>query len=247
MELEGKVAFVTGGSSGIGAAVCEALARAGADVALTSFGPRAEPGAVLQAVRAAGRRSWAADVDVADFARAEPTVRSAKAALGRLDIAVLNAGINIDATLLKMSEQDFDRVIAVNLKGTFNYLRAAGLVLKEQGGGAIVAVASVNALRGKVGQANYAAAKAGVVALVRTAALEFARFGVRVNAVAPGLTETPMTRDMPIEARERAVAAIPAGRPASPAEVAEAVLFLASPRAAMVTGETLRVDGGTLA
>jgi 3-oxoacyl-[acyl-carrier protein] reductase len=245
-EFKGKAAFVTGGSSGIGAAVCRAFAREGADVGLTSFGARADPKAVIASIEKAGKRAWAREVEVGDFAGAESTLRAARGALGRLDVVVCNAGINLDHTILKMSEDEFDRVVQVNLKGVFNYLRAAGLLFKEAGAGAVVAVASVNGLRGKAGQANYAASKAGVISLVRTAAIEFARFGVRVNAVAPGFTETPMTDGLPAEVEERAVAATPLGRKVAAEEVAEAVLFLASPRAAMITGEVLRVDGGML-
>ena len=245
-EFTGKAAFVTGGSSGIGAAICRAFALEGADVGFTAFGPRASPEGVLADISRAGARGWAREVDVSNFAAAEETLRAARDAFGRLDTVVCNAGISLDRTILKMGEEDFDRVIQVNLKGTFNYLRAAGALFKQAGAGSIVAIASVNGLRGKPGQANYAASKAGVISLVRTAALEFARFGVRVNAVAPGFTETPMTSELPAKLQEEAVARTPLGRTVKPDEVAQAVLFLASSRAAMVTGEVLRVDGGML-
>lgn len=246
-HFEGKSALVTGGSSGIGAAVCRAFAREGADVAFTFYGPTGDAAAVVADVEAAGRRALAIESDTSDFKAAEGVVQRVVRELGGLDTVVCSAGITMDRSFLKITEEEFDRVIAVNLKGTFNYVRAAGLAFKESGvAGSIVTVASVNAMRARFGQPNYAASKAGVVALTRNAALEYARLGVRVNSVAPGFVDTPMTEKLSPEIRERALRETRLGRAVKPEEVAAVILFLASERASMVTGEVVRVDGGML-
>ncbi len=246
-ELEGKSALVTGGSSGIGAAVCRVFAREGADVAFTYFGPVGDAEAVAGDVRSARRRPLAVESDASSFSGAEEVVRRVVREHGGLDTVVCSAGITMDRSFLKITEEEFDRVVAVNLKGTFNFVRAAGLAFKESGvPGTIVTVASVNAVRARFGQPNYAASKAGVVALTRNAALEYARMGVRVNSVAPGFVDTPMTEKLSPEIRERALRETRLGRAVKPEEVAEVILFLASPRSSMVTGEVVRVDGGML-
>ncbi len=241
LGLTGKVALVTGGGRGIGAAIAEALAREGCEVALVDLGDCA---AAAEACRRHGRRALAIEADVCDWNGAEKVVARVAQELGRLDALVCCAGITRDNVSWKMTEEDFDRVLAVNLKGTFTYARAAGKLFKEQKSGRIVAIASINGLRGKFGQANYAAAKAGDIAIAKTLAKELGRYGVTVNVVAPGLVETEMTRKLPAEAFQAAVAETLLGRPASPADVADAVVFLCSERARHVTGEVLKVDGG---
>jgi 3-oxoacyl-[acyl-carrier protein] reductase len=243
LGLGGRAALVTGGGSGIGAAVARELAVEGCDVAVVDRdGAAAE--AVARELSARGRRGLARTADVADFALAERVVREVAGELGRLDILVCAAGITDDAVSWKMDEAQWDRVLDVNLKGCFNYARAAGAVMRERGAGRIVAIASINGLRGKFGQANYAASKGGLVALCKTLARELGKHGVTVNAVAPGMVETPLTATLPTGVVEKAVAETLTGRLVEPADCAAAVAFLCSDRARRMTGQVLRVDSG---
>jgi 3-oxoacyl-[acyl-carrier protein] reductase len=241
LGLSGRVALVTGGARGIGAAIALGLSREGCDVGLVDL---ADGGAVAAECRALGRRVELFGADVSDWAAAERIVLQVRDRFGRLDALVCCAGITRDAVSWKMAEADWDAVLAVDLKGTFTYCRAAGRLFKEQRGGRIVVIASINGLRGKFGQAAYAAAKAGGIAVTKTLAKELGRYGVTANAVAPGLVETDMTRRMPKEAFDAAVAETLLGRPADPADVADLVVFLCSDRARHITGEVIKVDGG---
>ena len=240
LGLEGRAALVTGGASGIGAAVGLALAREGCDVALVDR----EAGGPVGAIEAMGRRAHAIRADVRDCAGAARVVEAARAGLGRLDILVCSAGITADAPVWKMTEAQWDDVIAVNLKGVWNYNRAVAGTLREQRGGRIVNIASINGLRGKFGQANYAASKAGVIALSKTLARELGKYDVNVNVVAPGLVATPMTRNLPAEVIEAATKESALGRVCTPELCAEVVVFLCSEQARHITGAVLRVDGG---
>lgn len=226
LGLAGRTALVTGGASGIGAATALRLAREGCDIALVDL-PGA-PGAeeVAAAVRGAGRRAAVHAADVAEFALARSTVAAVTAEFGRLDVLVCCAGITDDAVSWKMTETQWDRVLDVNLKGCFAYCAAAGAHMKQAGGGRIVNVASINGLRGKFGQANYAASKAGVIALTKTLARELGRHGVTVNAVAPGMVRTAMTAGLAPEVVEKAVAETLTGRLAEPDDCAAAIAFL---------------------
>jgi 3-oxoacyl-[acyl-carrier protein] reductase len=244
LGLADRVALVTGGRRGIGAAVARALAGAGCHVALVDRELDDDADGVLRDVEAAGRRGLALEADVRDLARAEAVVAEAVEALGRLDCLICAAGIIRDRVSWKMEETEWDDVLEVNLKGCFAYARAAVPVLRAEGGGRIVNVASINAFRGKFGQANYAASKAGVIGLTKTLARELGAFGVTVNAVAPGLVRTAMTRALPESAVRAAESELALGRLTQPEDVADAVLFLCSRLASQVTGEVIRVDGG---
>jgi NAD(P)-dependent dehydrogenase (short-subunit alcohol dehydrogenase family) len=241
-RLAGRVALVTGAGGGIGEATARRLAAEGAALVLNDVdGERVE--AVAASLRQAGSRAVGVAGDVTRRRDAEALVARAAAEHGRLDVLINNAGVNRDAMSHKMTEEEWDVVLAVNLKGTFLCAQAALPGMRERGWGRVVNTSSISAL-GNVGQANYAASKAGVIGLTRTLALEYARHGVTVNCVAPGPVMTRMLAGVPEPLREKLVARVPAGRLAAPAEIAAVHAFLASDDAAYITGQVLFVDGG---
>ncbi len=244
LDLADKVAIVTGGSRGIGQAIAWDLACNGAHVALNYRRSADEAQQLIQQIQGLGRKGLAIQADVASFADAQRMVETVVRELGSLDILVNNAGVNRDSVIWKMSEEQWDEVISIDLKGTFNYIRAAAPIFKEQGSGKIVNVTSINGLRGKFGQSNYTAAKGGVNALTKTVARELGRYNVNVNAVAPGLIETDMVKQAPQQVRDLALSEIVLGRLGTPEEVAWIVTFLCSERARHITGEVITVDGG---
>ena len=238
-ELAGRVAFVTGGASGIGLACARELARRGARVAVAD----ADAGRLGRLARAFGRENLY-PLDVTDAAAVRAAVRDVVSRLRRVDILVLAAGICRDAVLWKMTDEAWTRVIDVDLSGAAHVLRAAAEAMRRRRSGRVVLISSINGRRGKFGQSNYAAAKAGLLGLARSAARELGASGVTVNVVEPGFTATPMTAGLPPEVRARALAETPLGRVGTPEDVAAAVAFLAGPGAAHITGQTLAVDGG---
>lgn len=240
--LTGKVALVTGASRGIGRAIALRLARSGAHVAcVATTAERAEETAA--GCREFGVRAQAYGVDVAASGPVGELVAKVQADLGGLDLLINNAGITKDQLLLRMTEEDFDRVVEVNLKGTFNFVRAAARTLMKSRG-RIVNITSVVGVTGNAGQANYAASKAGVIGLTLSVAKELASRGVTVNAIAPGFVATDMTAAIDPKAAEQLKASIPLGRIGEPDEIAAAVDFLCGPGGAYMTGQTLIVDGG---
>jgi len=244
MMLEGKRALVTGGSMGIGASIAKVLARQGANVAINYRKHDTEARQVVAEIESLGRKGLAIKADVASFADAQRMVDEVKEKFGGLDILVNNAGINRDSVVWKMTEQQWDEVLDTNLKGYFNYIHAAVGIFREQKSGKIVNVTSINGLRGKFGQTNYSASKAGIIGLTKALARELGKSNVNVNAVAPGLIETEMMKDAPESVKEAALAEIVLGRLGKPEEVAEVIAFLCSEAARHITGEVIRVDGG---
>ena len=244
LGLSEQGAIVTGGSLGIGRAVALALAREGVDVAVNYRRHDAEARAVVEEVERLGRRGMAVKADVASFPDAERMVSEVRERFGRLDILVCNAGITWDGVVWKMTEQQFDQVIAVNLKGYFNYNRAAAILFKDQKHGKIVNISSINGLRGKFGQSNYAASKGGEIALAKSLAKELGRFNVNVNVVAPGMVLTEMMATIPPEFQAGALAETVVGRFATPEDVAHLVCFLCSDLSRHITGEVIKIDGG---
>lgn len=244
LGLAGRVALVTGAGRGIGAAIVGALAEEGCHVALVDLAAHDEAVTIAHRLEAAGHRALAIQADVSKLDEAETAVNRTLEELGRLDILVCNAGITRDAVVWKLTEAAWDQVLAVNLKGCFAFCRAVAPWFRAQRAGRIVTVASINGLRGKAGQANYAASKAGVIALTKTVARELGPAGVTVNCVAPGLVNTGMTATLPPAIRERALADGALGRAGEPEDVAAVVAFLCSEPARHLTGAVIRVDGG---
>jgi 3-oxoacyl-[acyl-carrier protein] reductase len=241
--LANQVAVVTGAGRGIGQAIALKLAAAGADVAGVDLKQEfcAE---TVQKAQALGRKAWGFAANVADAASVDAAVEQILAATGKVDILVNNAGITKDGLLMRMSEADWDAVLDINLKGTFLFTKALSRSFLKQRSGRIVNIASVIGLIGNAGQCNYGASKAGVIGFTKSAARELASRGITVNAIAPGFIETAMTAKISPEAREALLKQIPLGSLGQPDDVANAVLFLASPAARYITGQVLSVDGG---
>ncbi len=243
MRLVGKVALVTGAAQGIGKAVALLLARNGADIVVSDINlEKAEETA--QEVQTLGRKALAVKVDVARLDDVEKMVEAILAQFGRVDILVNNAGIARDKLILRMTEEDWDAVLNINLKGTFNCTKAVVRHMSKQKSGKIVNIASVVGEMGNAGQGNYAASKAGVIGFTKTIAREFAQRGINVNAIAPGYIETPMTDSLPEKVKEELRRMIPMDRLGKPEDVAETVLFLVSDSSNYITGQVLNVNGG---
>jgi 3-oxoacyl-[acyl-carrier protein] reductase len=244
LGLEGKSAIVTGGSLGIGRSVAIELAREGADVAVNYRSHDDEAKQVVAEIEELGRKGLAVKADVSSWADAEAMVAQVRRAFGGFDILVCNAGITWDGVIWKMSEKQWDSVITVNLKGYFIYNKAAAMVFKDQKHGKIVNISSINGMRGKFAQSNYAASKGGEIAMSKSLAKELGKFNVNVNVVAPGLVMTEMMEKIPPEFKDTALAETVLGRFATPEDVARLVCFLCSDVSRHITGEVIKIDGG---
>ena len=243
MKLKGRVALITGAAQGIGKSIALLLAQNGADIVVSDINlERAEETA--KEIESIGSQAMAIKVDVANLKNVEQMVEAILEKFGKIDILVNNAGITRDKLILRMTEEDWDAVLNVNLKGTFNCTKVVVRHMAKQRSGKIVSIASVVGEMGNAGQANYSASKAGVIGLTKTIAREFAQRRINVNAIAPGYIETPMTEILPEKVKEELKSLIPMERLGKPEDVAEAVLFLVSEESNYITGQVLNVNGG---
>jgi 3-oxoacyl-[acyl-carrier protein] reductase len=242
--LEGKVALVTGASRGIGRAIAISLAEAGANVAVNYAGNESAAAEVAAHIQSLGRKSIAIKANVGNSSEVDAMVKQTLETFGQLDILVNNAGITRDNLLMRMKDEEFDEVINTNLKGVFNCVRSVTRSMMKQRSGRIINISSVVGVLGNPGQANYVAAKAGVIGLTKSAARELASRGITVNAIAPGFITTDMTDKLSEEMRAQLLLQIPLARFGQPDDIAKTVLFLASDEASYMTGQTLHIDGG---
>lgn len=244
MLVDGRIALVTGASRGIGRAVALALAAEGADVAVNYAGSEKAAQEVAEEIRAMGRRALVVQADVSDAEAVQKMVAAVTGEFGRIDILVNNAGITRDGILMRMKDEDWEAVLKTNLTGVYHCTKAVTKGMMKQRYGRIINMTSVVGVIGNAGQANYAAAKAGVIGLTKSTAKELASRAITANAIAPGFIESDMTAGLPEKNKQEMAAAIPLGKFGQPADVAQAVVFLASDWASYITGQTLHVDGG---
>lgn len=243
MRLKDKVALITGGARGIGRAIALAFAKEGADIVVADVNLEIAQKTALE-IEGLGPKALALEMDVTNYEKVEEGINKILDKMGKVDILVNNAGITKDNLLLRMSPADFDAVINVNLRGTFNCIKAACRPMIKQRSGRIISIASIIGLIGNPGQANYAASKAGIIALTKTVAKELASRNINANAVAPGFIQTEMTAKLPEDIKKKMLEAIPLARLGTPEDVANICLFLASDESSYITGQTITIDGG---
>ena len=243
MRLKDKVALITGGARGIGQAIAMTFAREGADIVVADVNLEIAQKTALE-IEGLGRKALALEMDVTSYEKVEEGINKILDKMGKVDILVNNAGITKDNLVLRMSQAEWDAVINVNLKGTFNCIKAVSRPMVKQRSGRIISIASIIGLMGNPGQANYAASKAGIIALTKTIAKELASRNINANAVAPGFIQTEMTAKLPEDIKKKMLEAIPLAKLGTPQDVANLCLFLASDESSYITGQTITIDGG---